>query len=111
VKLRTSLIISLEISSVRNFGRKLHVNDVKGLRKDQVTPLFEGKEDLALAGRVSERDDRFSLTHQIRQIEESGGNEKELQLKEAYRYLLTNTTGRQDPWIDDHVGNLTIGRF
>jgi hypothetical protein len=26
---------------------------VKGLRKDYVTPLFEGKEDLALAGRVS----------------------------------------------------------
>jgi transposase len=53
VKLRTSLILSLENIISRNFGRKLHVNDVKGLRKDRVTPLFEGKEDLALAGKVS----------------------------------------------------------
>ena len=53
VKLRTSLILSLENIISRNFGRKLPVNKVKGLRKDHVTPLFEGKEDLGLAGRVS----------------------------------------------------------
>jgi transposase len=86
VKLRTSLIISLENIISRNFGRKLPVNKVKGLRKDQVTPLFEGKEDLALAGRVSKETIDF-LTHQIRQIE--GVVEKRIQLKEAYRYLLT----------------------
>ena len=86
VRLRTSLIISLENIISRNFGRKLHVNDVKGLRKDRVTPLFEGNEDLALAGRVSKETIDF-LTHQIRQIE--GVVEKRIQLKEAYRYLLT----------------------
>ena len=53
VKLRTSLILSLENIISRNFGRKLPANDVKRLRKDYVTPLFEGKEDLGLAGRVS----------------------------------------------------------
>ena len=40
VKLRTSLIISLENIISRNFGRKLPVNKVKGLREDHVTPLF-----------------------------------------------------------------------
>jgi transposase len=86
VKLRTSLILSLENIISRNFGRKLPVNKVKGLRKDQVTPLFEGKEDLALAGRVSKETIDF-LTHQIQQIE--GVVEKKIQLKEGYRYLLT----------------------
>ena len=79
VKLRTSLILSLENIISRNFGRKLPVNDVKGLRKDYVTPLFEGKEDLALAGRVSKETIDF-LTHQIRQIE--GVVEKRVKLKE-----------------------------
>jgi len=86
VRLRTSLILSLENIISRNFGSKLAVNDVKGLRKDRVTPLFEGNEDLALAGRVSKETIDF-LTHQIRQIE--GVVEKRIQLKEAYRYLLT----------------------
>jgi transposase len=86
VKLRTSLILSLENIISRNFGRKLPVNDVKGLRKDYVTPLFEGKEDLALAGRVSKETIDF-LTYQIRQIE--GVVEKRVTLKEPYRYLLT----------------------
>jgi len=86
VRLRTSLILSLENIISRNFGSKLPVNYVKGLRKDRVTPLFEGNEDLALAGRVSKETIDF-LTHQIRQIE--GVVEKRIQLKEAYRYLLT----------------------
>src|SRR3989337_147443 len=86
VKLRTSLILSLENIISRNFGRKLPVNDVKGLRKDYVTPLFEGKEDLVLAGRVSKETIDF-LTHQIRQIE--GVVEKRVTLKEQYRHLLT----------------------
>jgi len=86
VRLRTSLILSLENIISRNFGSKLPANHVKGLRKDQVTPLFEGNEDLALAGRVSKETIDF-LTHQIRQIE--GVVEKRIQLKEAYRYLLT----------------------
>jgi transposase len=86
VKLRTSLINSLENIISRNFGRKLSVNVVKGLRKDHVSPLFEGNGDLALAGRVSKETIDF-LTHQIRQIE--GAVEKRITLKEQYRYLLT----------------------
>jgi transposase len=86
VKLRTSLIISLENIISRNCGRKLNVNDVKRLREDRVNPLLEEKEDLALAGRVSKETIDF-LTHQIRQIE--GVVEKRMKLKEAYRYLLT----------------------
>ena len=86
VRLRTSLILSLENIISRNFGSKLSINHVKGLRNDRVTPLFEGNEDLALAGRVSKETIDF-LTHQIRQIE--GVVEKRIQLKEAYRYLLT----------------------
>ena len=86
VRLRTSLIISLGNIISRNFGSKLPVNQVKGLRKDRVSPLFEGNEDLALAGKVSKETIDF-LTHQIRQIEGVVGNR--ITLKEPYRYLLT----------------------
>src|SRR3972149_6790146 len=79
VKLRTSLILSYENNISHIFGRKLPVNDVKRLRKDHVTPLFEGKEDLALAGRVSKETIDF-LTHQILQIE--AVVEKRIQVKE-----------------------------
>ncbi len=53
VRLRTSLVISLQNILSRNLGRKVNVNDVKALREDRITPLLEGSEDLALAGRVS----------------------------------------------------------
>jgi len=86
VRLRTSLVISLQNILSRNLGRKVNVNDVKALREDRITPLLEGSEDLALAGRVSKEviDD---LTHQIYRIEE--WVRKRIALKEAYRYLLT----------------------
>ena len=74
MRLRTSLIISLENIISRNLGRKLNVNDVKGLREDRVTPLLERNEDLALAGRVSKETIDF-LTHQIRQDRRGGGKE------------------------------------
>jgi len=86
VRLRTSLVISLQNILSRNLGRKVNVNDVKALREDRITPLLEMSEDLALAGRVSKEviDD---LTRQIHKIEE--WVEKRLALKKAYRYLLT----------------------
>jgi len=86
VRLRTSLVISLQNILSRNLGRKVNVNDVKALREDRVTPLLESSEELALAGRVSKEAIDF-LTHQIRRIE--GVVEKRMELKEAYRYLLT----------------------
>jgi transposase len=86
VRLRTSLVTSLQNILSRNLGRKVSVNDVKRLREDRVTPLLEGSEDLALAGRVSKETIDF-LTHQIYMIERVV--EKRIELKEEYRYLLT----------------------
>jgi transposase len=85
VRLRTSLVLSLQNILSRNLGRKVAVNDVKRLREDRITPLLEASEDLALAGRVSKETIDF-LTHQIYQIEEVV--KKRIALKEEYRYLL-----------------------
>jgi transposase len=86
VKLRTSLLISLQNIISRNCGLKLAANDVKRLKEDRIHPLLEGNEDLALAGKVSKEAIDF-LTRQIRTIESVV--ERKVQLKEAYRYLLT----------------------
>jgi transposase len=53
VRLRTSLVVSLQSILSRNLGRKLRVNDVKSLPEDRITSFLEMSEDLALAGRVS----------------------------------------------------------
>ena len=86
VRLRTSLIISLQNILSRNFGRRVNVNDVKALKEDRISLLLEMNEDLALAGRVS-KEAIDHLTRQIRKIE--GVVEKKIKLKEEYRYLLT----------------------
>ena len=86
MRLRTSLVVSLQNILSRNLGRKMKVNDVKGLQEDRVTPLLEGSEDLAMAGRISKETIDF-LTHQIDQIERRV--EKNVRLKEAYRFLQT----------------------
>lgn len=86
VRLRTSLVISLQNILSRNLGERVAVNEVKRLREDRITPLLRGNEDLALAGQVSKEAIDF-FTHQIRRIE--GRVEKRVQLKEGYQYLLT----------------------
>ena len=86
VRLRTSLILSLENIIMRNYGRRLGVNDIKRLREDRVSPLFEGNEDMALAGMVSKETIDF-LTRRIHTIERAV--EGKVKLKEPYRYLLT----------------------
>ena len=86
VKIRTSLILSLQNIITRNCGVRLNVNDVKRLRENRVSPLLEENDDLALAGMVSKETIDF-LTHQIRKIERA--IEGKIQLKEQYRYLLT----------------------
>jgi transposase len=53
VRLRTSLILSLQNIVVRNRGVPLRGNDVKKLKEDVVRPLLEENEDLAMAGTVS----------------------------------------------------------
>ncbi len=86
VKLRTSLIVSLQNIITRNCGIKVAVNDVKKLKENLISPLLEGNEDLALAGEVSKESIDY-LTGQIRKIE--GVVEKRVALKEPYKYLLT----------------------
>ena len=86
VRLRTSLVISLQNILSRNLGRKMNVNDVKALKEDRVRPLLEMNEDLALAGQVS-KEAIDHLTHQIYRIE--WVVQKKIVLKPEYRYLLS----------------------
>lgn len=86
VKLRTSLIISLQNIIDRNCGTRIKVNDVKRLKEDMVAPFVAGNEDLALAGLVSKETIDF-LTVKIRAIESSV--ESRIKLKEPYKNLLT----------------------
>jgi transposase len=86
VKLRTSLIISLQNIIDRNCGTRIKVNDVKRLKEDMVAPFVAGNEDLALAGLVSKETIDF-LTVKIRAIESSV--ESRIKLKEPYKHLLT----------------------
>jgi transposase len=86
VRLRTSLIVSLQNIISRNCGVKFGVNEVKRLREDRVSPLLEGNEDLALAGQVS-KEMIDQLTRQIQKIERV--ILQRVELKESYRFLLT----------------------
>jgi transposase len=86
VRLRTSLIVSLQNILSRNLGSKVTVNDLKALKEDRVSLLLEMNEDLALAGRVS-KEAIDHLTRQIHKIE--WVVQKRVILKEPYRYLLT----------------------
>jgi len=86
VRLRTSLVVSLQNILSRNLGKKVNVHDVKKLREDRITSLLEMSEDLALAGRVS-KEAIDHLTRQIYKIE--WAVQKKITLKEGYRYLLT----------------------
>lgn len=86
VRLRTSLIISLQNIISRNNGFKLKVNHVKALKTDHVAPLLQGNEDLALAGRVSKESIDF-FTRQIKAIE--AVVEDKVELREAYQGLLS----------------------
>ncbi len=68
VRLRTSLIVSLQNIICRNNGFRLKTGDVKALSEDRVAPFLSGNEDLALAGAVSKESIDY-LTRQIQKIE------------------------------------------
>src|SRR5208283_2069614 len=85
VRLRTSLILSLQNILARNIGAKMKANDIKALKKDRVAPLLAGDDDLSLAGKVS-KDAIDSLTKQITTIEMVV--EKKIDLKRPYDFLL-----------------------
>lgn len=86
VRLRTSLIISLQNIISRNCGFKLRVDYVKALRRDRVAPLLDRHEDLAMAGAVSKASIDF-LTLQIKKIETV--IEERVEVQGVYRNLLT----------------------
>ena len=86
VRLRTSLILSLQNILARNIGAKMNPNHIKALTEDRVTPLLAGNDDLSLAGRVS-KEAIDSLTKQIKAIEVVV--EKKIHLKEPYDLLLS----------------------
>ncbi len=86
VRLRTSLIVSLQNIISRNNGFKLKTGDVKALCEDRVIPYLTGSEDLALAGSVSKESIDF-LTRQINKIEAAVLGKAEL--KQSYVKLLS----------------------
>jgi transposase len=86
VRLRTSLIISLQNIISRNCGIRLNGDEAKRLKEDRVTPLLSQNEDLRLAGVVSKESIDF-LTRQINSIEKV--IESKIELKEQYRHLLS----------------------
>jgi len=86
VRLRSSLLISLQNIITRNCGAKMKTNDIRLLRENRVQPLLAYNEDLALAGQIS-KDSIDFLTRQIRAIEAFIG--KKLELRGAYKNLVT----------------------
>jgi len=86
VRLRTSLIVSLQNILARNIGDKIKTNALKALKEDRVTPLLAGNDDISLAGRVS-KDAIDALTRQINAIEVAV--EKKINLGKPYDLLLS----------------------
>jgi transposase len=86
VKLRTSLIVSLQNIVSRNCGHSIKANDLKRIREDMVSPVLAYDADLALAGQVSKDAIDFH-TRQIREIESV--IEQKVELREPYKLLLT----------------------
>lgn len=86
VRLRTSLIISLQHIITRNCGLMVSVNDVKRLREDRISPLLKDNEDILMAGAVSKEAIDY-MTKRIKSIEKTVEGKIELSL--SYRQLLS----------------------
>jgi len=86
VKLRTSLIVSLQHIITRNYGVRVGVNDIKAVKTNRIDAYFGSNEDLALAGQVSKQSIDF-LTEQILAIERVVDERKEV--CKPYQYLKT----------------------
>jgi transposase len=87
VRLRTSLILSLQNIMIRNQGKSMNVKTIKQKTQDNVAQaLLDKNEDLALAGRVS-KDSIDFLSQQINQIELN--IKKKLKSDMAYKFLHT----------------------
>jgi transposase len=86
VRLRTSLIISLQQIITRNCGIMVNVNDVKRLREDRISPLLAENEDVLMAGAVSKETIDY-MTRKIKSIEKTV--EGKIELSPSYRQLLS----------------------
>ncbi len=86
VKLRTSLILSLQGIISRNCGYTINVNKIKKTTKNEVSPVLLGQEDLELSGEVSKETIDF-LTRKIRKIETYIKNK--VKMKNTFKYLDT----------------------
>ena len=86
VRLRSSLVVSLQNIINRNNGFKLKKNKIMASTTNHVTPYLETNEDLALAGRVS-KDSIDFLTRQIKAVE--ANVEGKVELRKPYANLLT----------------------
>jgi transposase len=86
VKLRTSLINSLQGIIHRNCGVKLNARKIKAVRTNNVAPLLSTQEDLAFSGTIS-KDAIDFLGQQIRKVENIILGK--IELKKEYLYLLT----------------------
>ena len=86
VRVRTSLILSLQNIVMRNHGIKIRSDDLKKLTQDAVGELLKDQEELALAGKASKESIDF-LTRQIQRIEKVARS-KAL-VREPFAKLLT----------------------
>jgi len=86
VRLRTSLINSLQGIISRNCGCKLSNNKIKQFKEDHVSPLLAYQEDLMLSGEVSKKTIDY-LTRQIREIE--GVVQNKVKLRKPFLGLQT----------------------
>lgn len=85
VRLRTSLLISLQNIVTRNCGFRLKAAEIKRFSNECISPLLIDNEDLALAGAVSKEGIDF-FTQKIWKIETAV--EKRIALEGPYRSLL-----------------------
>jgi transposase len=98
VRLRTSVINSLQNIIARSVGGFLSADKMKQLTTDQVAEVLDGEEYLALTGRVS-KEVIDHLTRQIKKLEKAAL--KKVRPSPQYRYLITM------PGVGDILG-LTI---
>lgn len=86
VKLRTSVILSLQGIINRNCGLQVNVNNIKAIKENRVSPLLSGNDDLELSGSVSKETIDF-MTRKIRKIEIAV--KKKIKLKKSFVLLQT----------------------
>ena len=86
VRLRTSLINSLQNIIARNTGTSVGGKQISRLTNDMVAPLLEQDDNLALTGQVSKQTIDF-LTRQIKKIEKK--LQEKIEWKQEYVCLTT----------------------